>query len=105
MCIRDRLDAPALATSVRRVSLLATWCIALAAYSGALNASVRLGNISAIGSTYGLVVVAKVAALGALGFAGWWMRSAILPVSYTHLRAHEAVLDLVCRLPLEKKNT
>mgnify|MGYP003380580243 CR=1 FL=1 len=25
------------------------------------------------------------------------------PVSYTHLRAHEAVLDLVCRLSLEKK--
>ena len=24
-------------------------------------------------------------------------------VSYTHLRAHETVLDLVCRLPLEKK--
>ena len=29
----------------------------------------------------------------------------IKPVSYTHLRAHETVLDLVCRLLLEKKNT
>src|SRR5665811_1956007 len=28
-----------------------------------------------------------------------WLR----PVSYTHLRAHETVLDLVCRLLLEKK--
>ena len=28
----------------------------------------------------------------------------LLPVSYTHLRAHETVLDLVCRLLLEKKN-
>ena len=27
----------------------------------------------------------------------------VLPVSYTHLRAHETVLDLVCRLLLEKK--
>ena len=27
------------------------------------------------------------------------------PVSYTHLRAHETVLDIVCRLLLEKKNT
>ena len=27
----------------------------------------------------------------------------LLPVSYTHLRAHETVLDLVCRLLLEKK--
>mgnify|MGYP002682001635 CR=1 FL=1 len=28
-----------------------------------------------------------------------------IAVSYTHLRAHETVLDLVCRLLLEKKNT
>src|SRR5665811_2438063 len=26
-----------------------------------------------------------------------------IPVSYTHLRAHETVLDLVCRILLEKK--
>ena len=30
-------------------------------------------------------------------------REATVPVSYTHLRAHETVLDLVCRLLLEKK--
>ena len=29
--------------------------------------------------------------------------SVLEPVSYTHLRAHETVLDLVCRLLLEKK--
>eukprot|EP00656_Telonema_subtile_P046200 TRINITY_DN52568_c0_g1_i1.p1 TRINITY_DN52568_c0_g1~~TRINITY_DN52568_c0_g1_i1.p1 ORF type:complete len:476 (-),score=81.05 TRINITY_DN52568_c0_g1_i1:1-1428(-) len=29
--------------------------------------------------------------------------SNLFPVSYTHLRAHETVLDLVCRLLLEKK--
>ena len=29
----------------------------------------------------------------------------IATVSYTHLRAHETVLDLVCRLLLEKKQT
>ena len=28
-----------------------------------------------------------------------------MPVSYTHLRAHETVLDLVCRLLLEKKKS
>ena len=27
-----------------------------------------------------------------------------MSVSYTHLRAHETVLDIVCRLLLEKKN-
>ena len=31
------------------------------------------------------------------------LRQAYAPVSYTHLRAHETVLDLVCRLLLEKK--
>ena len=29
----------------------------------------------------------------------------IRPVAYPHLRAHETVLDLVCRLLLEKKKT
>ena len=29
--------------------------------------------------------------------------AAEIPVSYTHLRAHETVLDLVCRLLLENK--
>ena len=52
-------------------------------------------------------------------YAAWWIRAYILrfilnnwrlvklgttqaPVSYTHLRAHETVLDIVCRLLLEK---
>ena len=42
---------------------------------------------------------------------GFWLGDAFAsggshgydPVSYTHLRAHETVLDLVCRLLLEKK--
>ena len=41
--------------------------------------------------------VAAFATGGLLALAG-------TPVSYTHLRAHETVLDLVCRLLLEKKN-
>ena len=43
-----------------------------------------------------------------LGFAitiGAMLVIALAPVSYTHLRAHETVLDLVCRLLLEKKKT
>mgnify|MGYP003380371206 CR=1 FL=1 len=39
------------------------------------------------------------------GYAAFYARvGAIIPVSYTHLRAHETVLDLVCRLLLQKKN-
>ena len=37
--------------------------------------------------------------------AGKIVTYTIDPVSYTHLRAHETVLDLVCRLLLEKKQT
>ena len=40
-------------------------------------------------------------------FEGWSEKygafTCSYPVSYTHLRAHETVLDLVCRLLLEKK--
>src|SRR5665811_2505594 len=35
--------------------------------------------------------------------AGYREQERIFAVSYTHLRAHETVLDLVCRLLLEKK--
>ena len=40
------------------------------------------------------------------GTAGFTMTVSkdMIPVSYTHLRAHETVLDLVCRLLLAKKN-
>src|SRR5664280_1638200 len=37
---------------------------------------------------------------GGTGERRWQIRQE--PVSYTHLRAHETVLDLVCRLLLEK---
>ena len=33
----------------------------------------------------------------------WVAMSFVRAVSYTHLRAHETVLDLVCRLLLENK--
>ena len=42
----------------------------------------------------------QTAFLGAIDGSAW---RALAAVSYTHLRAHETVLDLVCRLLLEKK--
>eukprot|EP00657_Telonema_sp_P-1_P007905 TRINITY_DN28279_c0_g1_i1.p1 TRINITY_DN28279_c0_g1~~TRINITY_DN28279_c0_g1_i1.p1 ORF type:complete len:126 (-),score=37.56 TRINITY_DN28279_c0_g1_i1:10-387(-) len=49
-------------------------------------------------STRGMVSVSHSAWGGIRGFR------TTVTVSYTHLRAHETVLDLVCRLLLEKKN-
>ena len=48
----------------------------------------------------------RVQARASMRVNGAWARKGdtISPVSYTHLRAHETVLDLVCRLLLEKKN-
>ena len=42
-------------------------------------------------------------AVGDVFILAWTTTPWTLPVSYTHLRAHETVLDLVCRLLLEKK--
>src|SRR5665647_3859088 len=39
-----------------------------------------------------------------LSFIASWFDNNIVPVSYTHLRAHETDSYLVCRLLLEKKN-
>ena len=39
-----------------------------------------------------------------MGLFGREARKYTWAVSYTHLRAHETVLDLVCRLLFEKKN-
>ena len=53
----------------------------------------------------GSSAITGVASIGAQ-IVGWLAVAALItfgPVSYTHLRAHETVLDLVCRLLLEKK--
>src|SRR5664280_97985 len=53
-----------------------------------------------------LITLALVGGLTAVLFTMVWEfglehGSVVYPVSYTHLRAHETVLDLVCRLLLE----
>ena len=55
---------------VTRYSRLAGWCFVAVAASGVINALLRLGWLPDLGSTYGLLVLAKTAALGLLGLAG-----------------------------------
>ena len=49
----------------------------------------------------GMHIIFERTAAGASTGSKWHVT--VQSVSYTHLRAHETVLDLVCRLLLEKK--
>ncbi len=64
---------------VRRYSTLAGACFALVALSGVVNAALRLGSVAGLATTYGLLVVAKVVALGLLGVAGLVHRRRTIP--------------------------
>ena len=70
--------------------------------------SVLAVAVNASGAAYLAVLWAVGGFQADAGIAGtsWLSPVAVgsTPVSYTHLRAHETVLDLVCRLLLEKKN-
>jgi putative copper resistance protein D len=78
LLLMARRLGPQLATVVRRYSTMAGWCFALVALSGVVNAALRLGSVSKLTTLYGVLALAKVAALGLLGLAGWRHRTAIL---------------------------
>lgn len=64
-----------LANAVPRYSLLALWCVGAVAVSGIVNAAVRIGSFDALsGGAYGVIVLAKVAALVVLAGFGWLHR-------------------------------
>ncbi|HET7305808.1 MAG TPA: cytochrome c oxidase assembly protein, partial [Segeticoccus sp.] len=65
-------------TTVERYSTLAGWCFVLVAFSGVLNAWVRVGSIGGLATAYGLLVVGKSVALVLLGLAGWQQRRAVI---------------------------
>jgi cytochrome c oxidase assembly factor CtaG/putative copper export protein len=64
---------------VRRYSTLAGACFAVVALSGVVNAALRLGSFAGLATTYGLLVVGKVVALGLLGVAGLVHRRRVIP--------------------------
>ncbi|MCC5579207.1 bifunctional copper resistance protein CopD/cytochrome c oxidase assembly protein [Microtetraspora sp. AC03309] len=65
-----RLRGPVAA--VRRFSALALCCFTAAGFSGLVNAWIRVGDPTQLWqSRYGLLVLAKIAALAALGWFGW----------------------------------
>jgi len=62
----------------RRYSTLAGWCFVVVAASGLLNAALRIGDLSNLATTYGLLVVGKAVALALLGVAGFLHRRVTL---------------------------
>lgn len=68
-----------LTAAVGRYSTLAAWCFAGVGISGVVNAWIRLGGADGLASTYGALVLGKVAALAALGAFGLAQRRAIVP--------------------------
>jgi len=64
---------------VRRYSTLAGVCFVVVAFSGVINAALRLGSVAALATPYGLLVVGKIVALGLLGVAGLLHRRHVIP--------------------------
>ncbi|MHA6631168.1 cytochrome c oxidase assembly protein [Pseudonocardia sichuanensis] len=73
--------ATALATAVPRYSRLALACWLVLAVTGTVNALVRIPLWALVGSTYGALVLAKAAALVALGVLGAVHRRASVPAA------------------------
>jgi putative copper resistance protein D len=75
-----RTDGRYLSLATRRFSPLAFWAFLCVGVSGAVNAFIRLGDVSALFTTqYGAVVLIKVMAFIALGILGWAHRRHALP--------------------------
>ncbi|OBA86549.1 copper resistance protein CopD [Mycobacteriaceae bacterium 1482268.1] len=60
--------------AARRFSAVALWCFVAMAFSGVVNALVRIRPSELFDGGYGLLVVAKAVALCTLGFIGWRQR-------------------------------
>lgn len=75
-----RTDGRFLTLATRRFSPLALWAFLCVGVSGAVNALIRLGDVSALFTTqYGAVVLIKVMAFLALGLLGWAHRRHVMP--------------------------
>ena len=60
--------------ATRRFSAVALWCFVAMAFSGVINALVRIRPADLLSTSYGGLVLAKIVALVALGILGWQQR-------------------------------
>ncbi len=75
--LRPTLGAD-LPVSLSRYSTLALWSFVAVTLTGAQQAWIRVGSLAALGTSYGLIVVAKTLALVALGVFGWTYRRRVI---------------------------
>jgi putative copper resistance protein D len=68
--VRKALDGDRLVTVLERYSSLALISFIVVAASGYVNAELRVGTLAQLATPYGILVLVKVAALGALGLFG-----------------------------------
>lgn len=62
------------AAAARRFSPLALWSFVFLWVSGVVSAWIRIGELGALWTSYGVLLLAKSALLLGLGAAGWWHR-------------------------------
>lgn len=89
-----RRVGPHLATVVARYSTLAGWAFVAVAFSGVVNASLRLDGLDDLATPYGMLLVGKTVALCLLGLAGWAQRRRILPQLRDPARSSRAFVRL-----------
>ena len=72
--IRKTLDKKRLVTVLERFSTLAIICFVVVAFSGIINADLRIGTLQNLLTAYGVLVLVKVFALAVLGLFGMFWR-------------------------------
>ncbi|GAB3795390.1 cytochrome c oxidase assembly protein [Humibacter antri] len=72
--IRKTLDKDRLVTVLERFSTLAIICFVAVAFSGIINADLRIGTLQNLLTAYGVLVLVKVFALAVLGLFGMFWR-------------------------------
>ena len=95
MCIRDRFHTVKGGAGFLNATELVTLCH----LTENLFDKLRNGELELTANLMDVIMAATKGVREMFGELG----QGVQPVSYTHLRAHETVLDLVCRLLLEKK--
>ncbi|MDA2893831.1 cytochrome c oxidase assembly protein [Mycolicibacterium sp. BiH015] len=80
--------------AARRFSALALWCFVAMALSGVINALVRVRLPDLVSTTYGALVLVKVAALLTLGALGWQQRRRAVVALQDNPEARGALIRL-----------